>query len=301
MRVTCSIPRPVFDELVRHERVTGTHRCQILAWLVTEGLIGGGVDRELRSMNGAEPPLRTTLFAATRAAKPKTAKLRRITHWFYCKLALFGVLHDKFQRWPLRGSTWKYEVIKQAQYGADLVLVRNMAEKSDKDQYFDDLRSKMEKYTNGALKRYNWPTKVSCWIFRITGTLIILSSVSLPYLITTEWPKPFISAVSLLVALLTALNSFWGWQLRWQRGVAAKAALENYIANWEIGMLEAKKRPDYVEKARDVTSYLYTHVFAAVKSELEAFFEQVKSPSGAPEKQEPQPGHAGPGPGPTGQ
>lgn len=166
-----------------------------------------------------------------------------------------------------------------------------MAEESDKDQekdpkkdqYFEDLCAKKKEYADRALERYNdkWRIRRPWLIFRITGTLIILGSVSLPYLaqITTETNKTVISLVSLGVALLTALSSFFGWQLRWQKGVAAKAALEHYIANWEIGMLKAKQQKnDDVAAAHDVTSYLFTQVFATVSSESEALFQELKSP-----------------------
>ena len=62
LRISASVPRPVYLELVRQERLTGVYRCQIVGRIVTENLIGAVVDRELRavrqsSMNGAEPPL----------------------------------------------------------------------------------------------------------------------------------------------------------------------------------------------------------------------------------------------------
>jgi hypothetical protein len=43
VRISASIPRPVYLELVRQEKLTGVYRCQI----ETEHLAGGIVDREL--------------------------------------------------------------------------------------------------------------------------------------------------------------------------------------------------------------------------------------------------------------
>ena len=43
MRVTCSIPRPVYKELVAQEAREGVYRCRIIA-----SLIGAVVDRENR-------------------------------------------------------------------------------------------------------------------------------------------------------------------------------------------------------------------------------------------------------------
>lgn len=47
MRVECSIPRPVYEELIRHEKLTVTYRTRIAARILCDSLTGGVVDREL--------------------------------------------------------------------------------------------------------------------------------------------------------------------------------------------------------------------------------------------------------------
>jgi hypothetical protein len=50
VRIECSIPRPVYDELTRRESSTGVYRSRIAATILCEELIGGMVDRELNDV-----------------------------------------------------------------------------------------------------------------------------------------------------------------------------------------------------------------------------------------------------------
>jgi hypothetical protein len=44
VRISASIPRPVYLELVRQEKLTGVYRCQLVSRIVTEYLAGGIVE-----------------------------------------------------------------------------------------------------------------------------------------------------------------------------------------------------------------------------------------------------------------
>jgi hypothetical protein len=46
VRISASVERPVYQELIRQEKETGVYRCQIVGRIVTEHLVGGIVDRE---------------------------------------------------------------------------------------------------------------------------------------------------------------------------------------------------------------------------------------------------------------
>src|SRR6202171_4165308 len=54
--------------------------------------------------------------------------------------------------------------------------------------------------------------------FRVSGVLIILLSVSLPFLTTLEglWKTIALPVISLLIAGLTGLNSFFRWESSWK-------------------------------------------------------------------------------------
>jgi hypothetical protein len=159
-----------------------------------------------------------------------------------------------------------------------------------KKAYFGKLRAQTDEYLDKIIKHYDQRIPRARAIFQITGALVILGSVSLPFLaqMTTAEHKPFglnteavlgvISFVSLAVALLTSLNSFFGWRFSWQRGVAVLAALEHYSACWKMDLLKAEEEgyPRAKVDAYLHTSYLYTQVFAAVSAESEAFFAELK-------------------------
>jgi|GEM_PF-4854872 len=159
---------------------------------------------------------------------------------------------------------------------------------NDKAKYFEDLREQKEEYADKALNYYKRRINWFLVGFRTLGVLVILGSVSLPFLAqNAETNKWIISGFSLGVALCTALNSFFSWHLTWQKRVAVTAALEHYIANWEIGMVKAF-REDYdkaKQEAHDATSYLFTQVFTTISQESEAFFAQLKQPDQAVNKE----------------
>jgi hypothetical protein len=53
VRLEFAIPRPLYEELTRCEKLTGVYRTRIAAAILCEGLIGGVVDRELRAASRA--------------------------------------------------------------------------------------------------------------------------------------------------------------------------------------------------------------------------------------------------------
>ena len=152
----------------------------------------------------------------------------------------------------------------------------------NKKQYFADLRRQKEDYADTWLKFYSGRIALPHVLFRLMGTLVIVGSVTLPYLAqtTTETNKAVISFVSLAVAFLTALISFFNWHLTWQKRMSVTVALKHYIACWEIDMLKAY-REDYDKAKVDAylyTSHLFTMVFATVGTESQTFFAQLKPP-----------------------
>jgi uncharacterized protein DUF4231 len=190
-----------------------------------------------------------------------------------------GQLHAELGSKPPEEKQRSLHVLDQA---AGLFKATADFLNNDKDKYFKDLRDQKEQYVGKALKHYQGRIKPFRWGFRIMGGLIILGSVSLPFLAQTTAKKiPWvISAVSLGVALLTALNSFFGWHLTWQKAVAVTAALEHYIACWELDLVKAYRESYDAAKQQAYlhTSYLFTQVFTTVSGESEAFFAQLKLP-----------------------
>jgi hypothetical protein len=147
------------------------------------------------------------------------------------------------------------------------------------EQYFADLRRQKEGYADKWLNFYNsWRTTLPLMLFRLVGVFVIFGSVLLPLLAQITEGKNYISFVSLGVAFLVALTSFFSWNLTCQRRLTAIVALKHYIACWEIDMLKASKEEYDNAKiqAYNATSQLFTMVFATVTSESQAFIAQLK-------------------------
>jgi hypothetical protein len=157
-----------------------------------------------------------------------------------------------------------------------------MRQVDDKEKYFEELREQKRSYVDGTLKYYTDRISRFQIAFRVTGTLIILGSVALPSLVHLPEPyrAPTVSVVSFLVAALAALNSFYSWHQTWEKYTRTILALEHFIANWEIDMVNAA-REDYPKAKVDAylaTSHLFTKVFETVSGESKDYFSQVKPP-----------------------
>src|SRR4029434_7112329 len=151
---------------------------------------------------------------------------------------------------------------------------------TNKQNYFAELRVQKEKYVDANwrwFRRAEWPPRLC---FLISGTLIILGSVSLPYLVnaTAPWRDHAITVVSLGVAVLTSLNAFYAWQQTWQKRVRVTTALEHLCASWNIDMLDASclDFPEANEKACLATSKLFTQVHQMISAENQQLFAQIK-------------------------
>jgi hypothetical protein len=158
----------------------------------------------------------------------------------------------------------------------------------DKSEYLDQLRTQKVAYADASLKYYRDRVSRFRTAFRVTGMLMILGSVALPSLVHLPdayraWP---VSIVSLLVAALAALNSFFGWHRTWEKFTRTILALEHFIANWEIDMIKASHEdyPAAKQAAYLATTHLFTKVFETVSGESKDYFSQVRPPLVEPPK-----------------
>lgn len=120
-------------------------------------------------------------------------------------------------------------------------------------------------------------------LFRAFGVLLILLSVSVPFLSTLEgvWRTVVLPAVALSIAALTGLNSFFQWQAQWQGFRHTQFALEYLLAKWEMEIIKARHHPDEqqaVEIALTATDMLLDRAREATASETGKFFEGIQLP-----------------------
>jgi hypothetical protein len=157
--------------------------------------------------------------------------------------------------------------------------------KPAREDFFKSLRSQKEAYVDGLGKWFERARRLPGFFFFTSGTLIILGSVSLPYLVNSSdfpfaWKNTAISIVSLSIALLTALNAFYSWQHSWQKRLRIAGAIDNLVALWEIDMLNASRAesPKAEEDAYATTSQLFNQVYQIITRENEQLFAQIKPP-----------------------
>ncbi len=120
-------------------------------------------------------------------------------------------------------------------------------------------------------------------LFRIVGLLIIIMSISLPFLssqkgwiLTTVLPL-----VSLMIATLAAINSFFQWQTVWQVHRQTQYSLEYLLRRWSLEITEAKCKSDRGEAVRfaiEATRRLLKEAQTVSSSASTEFFESLELP-----------------------
>ena len=118
--------------------------------------------------------------------------------------------------------------------------------------------------------------------FRISGVLIILLSVSLPFLTTLEglWKTIALPVISLLIAGLTGLNSFFRWESSWKGYRQTCLTLEYLLTMWELQIADARCQVDAqkgIDMALQATKQLITMARTNTSAEAEDYFKQVQN------------------------
>lgn len=128
-------------------------------------------------------------------------------------------------------------------------------------------------------KHLRWP-KI---LFRISGALVIILSVSIPFLTILDgfWKTTVLPLVALVIAALTGLNAFFRWEGDWKRDLQAHIALEHMLSIWEVQITEAKQEPDVqkgIAKVVQATKQLLDNAKDITATETEEAFKLVQFP-----------------------
>jgi hypothetical protein len=147
----------------------------------------------------------------------------------------------------------------------------------------DDLIEIKINYVDNMLKWYGdhvtWPRI----IFSSAGITVIVLSLGLPFLSTLEGDlgKLWVKIASFMIAVLTALNSFFNWQKTWEKRVLLKLTLEGLVAQWEAEIIAANAVSDPkigFERAFNATRELLEKTRATTATETGSFFAGIKFP-----------------------
>lgn len=150
----------------------------------------------------------------------------------------------------------------------------------------DEIVAIAEGYANPQLAWYQtnklWPRL----FFRATGVVIIVLSVTIPFLTTFDFRgrNIVLSVTALVIAALTGLSAFYNWDQAWRGRQQTAETLEHLLASWRLHLINARAETDPEQRRARVTTAaqeLIDGVKAVTGAEAEKFFSEVKLPQGA--------------------
>ncbi len=90
-----------------------------------------------------------------------------------------------------------------------------------------------------------------------------------------------LSVMSVTIAALTGLSSFYRWERTWRGNSSAQMALEQLCAKWQLELTNARLILSPEERVKHVyqaTDDLLTNARSVVSSESEGFFSGLRFP-----------------------
>jgi uncharacterized protein DUF4231 len=137
-----------------------------------------------------------------------------------------------------------------------------------------------DKYVNPRIRWYETHTSLPRTIYRFVGIATIILSVTLPALASAqfEYKEIVVSAISVVIAALTGLGSFYHWERTWRGNSKAQVAIEQAVGKWELELRRAEfvvAQNDRVNHVIKATDDLLTNTGAVVSSESEGFFSNL--------------------------
>jgi hypothetical protein len=132
-------------------------------------------------------------------------------------------------------------------------------------------------------------------MFRCAGILTIILSAALPGLAVASFShqKETLASISITIAVLTGLGSFFRWERTWHGNMSARLALEQLSAKWELEITNAKMvlAKNKIEHVYQATNDLLVNVRSVTSAESEGFFSRLQFPHTDGKAQKSEPGH----------
>ena len=115
------------------------------------------------------------------------------------------------------------------------------------------------KYVDPNLHWYNEHRRIPFFWFRATGILTIVLSASLPAVSTFDWGEGnstaktlWVAGISVTIAVLATLSSFFKWERTWRGRTTTHYALEALCAKWELELENAHTLPTTHDQVQHV-------------------------------------------------
>jgi hypothetical protein len=180
-------------------------------------------------------------------------------------------------------------MIQSANEGAEMSIEPETPATQQSSARFVEVLSKLtaikKEYVDKNLKWYRDHSRQPAILFRTVGALVIVLSVTVPFLATLDdpWKSVVLPIVSLLIAGLTGLNSFFQWQGKWQKFLQARLSLEYSAQSWELQVLRARYETDEEKAVRilfDATTKLLDDARAVISTETQEYFTAIPALQG---------------------
>jgi hypothetical protein len=157
-----------------------------------------------------------------------------------------------------------------------------MIDDMQSDPFLAELKTLVHRH---IVPRYRWYQDHTLWprrCFRTSGFIVVIGSLLLPVITTYEslWHKQLIlTIVSLTVAVLSSLSTFYKWDYAWQTREKAALELKGLLAKWELNLIAAQVAKNPAEEALTATKQLFDDSFKIVDTETGQFFANISWPS----------------------
>jgi hypothetical protein len=139
-------------------------------------------------------------------------------------------------------------------------------------------------------KEYEWYRSHQKWpfiFFRCAGVVTIVLGVTLPAVagvgkaLSPLHQDVIISVMSVTIAALTGLSSFYRWERSWRGRIIVRLGLEALCAQWELEIANARLILDPADRLKHVyqaTNDLIANGRSVCSSETEEFFSGMQFP-----------------------
>jgi hypothetical protein len=160
--------------------------------------------------------------------------------------------------------------------------------KSPDDERFDKLvLAAYQIRENFVRPNLEWYKKHKWWpllFFRVAGIITIVLGVSLPAVAAIEftYKNIILSLMSVTIAALTGLSSFFRWERTWRGRVLSQSAVDGLLAKWELEIENARLILDDAHERRQhvyrATNDLISNFRNVSATETEEFFGGMQFP-----------------------
>lgn len=163
--------------------------------------------------------------------------------------------------------------------------VHELKQECSSEECFRKLTALVDEHVGGATRWYMSHSKTPLYWFRTFGTFLILLSVSLPVVASSPsfaGKDLTVSLMSLAVALLSAVATFFHWHETWRVNAQSLMELEHLLALWKVKMVAAEQVADAAGRAKAAvlaTEELFAGAARVDKANAQGFFKNVQMPS----------------------